>query len=206
MTTDLVFAETFIFLEPGTDPAVDRVVVDNAGSHTLLVWAPDGSAAARVAAELAAAGVRLIELYRGFDLASAAQVIEAVDGRAPVGVAGAFGAGTAPRGSLKRSVTIYEHPLANAATHRVVREHATGGWTAVIGAPDADLPQVAAELVDGGAELVEICGGTPLTTAARVREAVGDRVPVRLVSWPFESIEGAAAFKAAFDARMAERG
>ncbi|MEO3924008.1 DUF6506 family protein [Micromonosporaceae bacterium B7E4] len=206
MTADLGFAETFIFLEPGTDPAVDRVVLDNAGSRTLLVWTPDGPAAARVAAESAAGGVRLIELYRGFDLASAAQVIEAVDGRAPVGVAGAFGTGTAPRGPVKRSVAIYEHPLANAAADRVVQEHPSGGWTAVVGAPDADVPQVAAELVDSGAELVEICGGTPLTTAARVREAVGDRVPVRLVSWPFESVEGAAAFKAAFEARMAESG
>lgn len=203
MASDLGFSETFIFLEPDSDPDVDRAVVDNGGDRSLFVWAPDAAAAARVAAELADGGVRLIELYRGFDLASAARVIEAVGGRAPVGVAGAFDPVQASGGPIRRSATIYEHPEADPATNRVVREHRTGGWTTVVGAPDAAVVQVAVELVDGGAELIEICGGAPLTTAARVREAVGGRVPVTLVSWPFESIDGAAAYKAAFEASTA---
>ena len=59
---------------------------------------------------------------------------------------------------------------------------------------------MAVELVEQGAELVEICGGTSLTTAAEVAAALDNRVPVSLVSWPFEAIEGAAAYKAAFEA------
>ncbi|GIG93210.1 DUF6506 family protein [Plantactinospora endophytica] len=203
MTEDRNFDETFIFLEPGADPDADRVVVDNGGSRAVFVWAPDGPAAARVAAELADGGVRLIELYRGFDLTAAAQVIEAVGGRAPVGVAGHLGTGPATGTRISRSATIYERPEADPGTDRVLRKHATGGWTAVVGAPDEAVARVAVELVDSGAELVEICGGAPLTTAAQVRAAVDGRVPVTLVGWPFESIDGAAAFKAAFQAGTA---
>lgn len=54
-----------------------------------------------------------------------------------------------------------------------------------------------------GAESIEICGGTSLTTAAAVAEAVGMTVPVSLVSWPFESLEGVAAYKAAFEESVA---
>lgn len=171
------FDETFIFLRAEADPAADRVVIEHSGTRTLLVWVPDGPAAAKVAAELAGGGVRLIELYRGFDLTSAAQVIEAVAGRAPVGVAGFdFGGSPRPGTSVRRSATIYAHPEANPAVDRVVAEHGDG-WTTVVGASDADTERVAVELVDAGAELIEICGGTPLTTARHVRERIGGRVP-----------------------------
>ncbi|MEV6241372.1 DUF6506 family protein [Lentzea sp. NPDC051838] len=55
-----------------------------------------------------------------------------------------------------------------------------------------DLP-----LVDEGAELIEFCGGADLTTAAAVQRQLGGRVPV---SWPFESVHGASAFRAAYEA------
>ncbi len=201
------FDETFVFLEAGSDAVVDRVAVDHAGGRTLLVWAPSASAAAQVAAELAEGGVRLIELYRGFDLTSATRVIEAVGGRAPVGVAG-YGFGASPeRGqTISRSATIYANPEADPAVDRVVKEHRGGGRTTVVAAPDASsAAKVAVELVEDGAELVEICGGTPLTTAEHVRAALKGRVPVSLVSWPFESIDGVAAYKAAFEASVAYR-
>lgn len=194
--------EAFIFLEAGSDPSVDRVQVDDGKVASTFIWAPDAPAAARVAAELADGGIKLIELYRGFDLTSAAQVIEAVGGRAPVGVAGRLGAGTGSGGPTSRTATIYSHPEADPATDRVVKEHPSGGWTAVVGAPDEAAAQVAVELVDRGAELIEVCGGTPLTIAARVRDAIAGRVPVTLVSWPLESLQGAAAYNAEFEARM----
>jgi hypothetical protein len=59
------------------------------------------------------------------------------------------------------------------------------------------------ELVGDRTDVVEICGGTPLTTAARVLEAAGDSATVGLVSWPFESIDGVAASKAAYEASTA---
>ncbi|PRY01656.1 DUF6506 family protein [Allonocardiopsis opalescens] len=197
--------EMFIFLQNGADPVTDRVVHEHGGGRTLLVWAPDGAAAARVADEQVRAGVRLIELYRGFDLESAGEVIEAVDGRVPVGVAG-YGFGTAP-GSIGHSVTIYADAEADPAVQRVVREHADGTRTTVLGAPNpAAAAQAAAELVDAGADLVEICGGTPLTTARHVQRALGGRAAVSLVAFPFESIDGAAAFKAAFEAAQESTG
>ncbi|SFB21177.1 hypothetical protein SAMN05216266_106151 [Amycolatopsis marina] len=194
------FAEAFIFLQAGSDPVKDRVVHEHSGDRTLLVWVPDGQAAARVSAELAEAGVRLIELYRGFGLDAAAQVMTAVAGRAPVGVAG-FAFGSPPVPEPGHSVTIYAAPDADPAVDRVVRTHADGGSTTVVGAPDgAAAAAVAVELVGQGADLVEICGGTPLTAAGEVAAALDHRVPVSLVSWPFESIDGAAAYKAAFEA------
>lgn len=194
------YTETFIFLEAGSDPAIDRVAQDHGGGRTLLAWVPDGSAAAQVAVEQADAGVRLIELYRGFDLRSAAQVITAVGGRAPVGVAGyGFGSSSADR-PIRSSATIYADPEADPAVDRVVQVHRDGGRTTVVAAPDASTASDAAiELVDQGVDLIEICGGTPLTTAQQVEDAVGGRAAVSLVSWPFESIDGAAAYKASFE-------
>lgn len=200
MADEREYDEAFIFLAPGSDPSVDRVAVASAGTASVFVWAPDAAAAARTADELAEGGVRLIELYRGFDLASAGQVIDAVGGRSPVGVAGLVGPGRSVGLPIRRSATIYGRPDADPAGERVMREHGGGAWTVVVGAPDSAYADLAAELVDRGAELVEICGGTPLTTAARVSAAVGKRVPVTLVAWPFESIDGVAAYKAAFEA------
>ncbi|MGN9912599.1 DUF6506 family protein [Phytohabitans sp. LJ34] len=187
------YDEAFLFLHPAADPSADRVALEHSGGRTLLAWAPDVPAAARVAAELADQGVRLIELYRGFDLAGAAQVIEAVGGRAPVGLAGTG------RPGGRSWATIYTDDNADPEGVHVVQEHRDGSRTTVVGAPEATIPAVAAALVRSGVEVVEVCGGTPLTTAAQVAAAVGDAAPVGLVTWPFESIDGAVAFKAAFE-------
>lgn len=194
----------FLFLEPGTDPAVDRVVVEQPGARNAFVWVPDASSAASAAVELIGRGVRLLELYRGFDVATAAEVIRAVDGRAPVGVALRVGAAAAglPEQRPRHTATIYADEDADPAVARTARTHDGGGSTTVVGVPDADAPQIAESLVAAGAELIELCGATPLTTAARVAATVGDRVPVGLVTWSFESIDGVAAYKAAFAERI----
>ncbi len=191
--------DLFLFLEPGSDPETDRVVQDLGDAEALLVWVPDGAAAAKVASEAVADGARLMELYRGFDLASAAQVIEAVDGRAAVGVAG-YGVPAAR--PVRDSATVFVgHPSADPAKHRLVREHASGGRTTVVSVPDSPAAvRIARELADAGTRTIEICGGTSLTVARDVAAAVGDRVPVSLVAWPVDSIERAAAYKAEFEA------
>ncbi|MBN6039545.1 DUF6506 family protein [Amycolatopsis sp. 195334CR] len=193
--------ELFLFLEAGADPERDRVVQDFGGSESLLVWVLDGAAAARVAAEQVAAGVRLIELYRGFDLVTAGLVIEAVDGRAAVGVAG-FGFGGGPAEPVGDTATVFVgHPEADPAVHRVVREHGDGRRTTAVAVPDsAAAVAVARALTEQGTELIEVCGGASLTAARDVAVALAGRVPVSLVSWPVDSIERAAAFKAEFDA------
>jgi hypothetical protein len=189
--------ELFLFLEPGSDPAMDRTAIEHRSGTTLLVWVPDGETAAKTASELVDGGVELVELYRGFDLGSAAKVIEAVVPRAPVAPSGyGFGASPAAGTKIRRSATIYDNPEIE---QRVLQEH-DEGWTAVVGTSLERMTEVAKELVDQGAELIEICGGTPLTAAARVREAIGGKVPVSLVAWPVESLQGAAAFNSASEA------
>jgi ABC-type sugar transport system substrate-binding protein len=188
--------ELFLFLAPGE---TERHVVEHSGLKSLFAWVPDADTAARIAAEEATAGVRLIELYRGFDLETAAVVVAAVGGRAPVGVAG-HGSGTPHAQRIGHSVMIYHDPEANAAVDRFTRTHADGSRTTVVAVPDAPTTSdVALELSERGADLIEICGGTPLTTAAEARAATANRTPVTVVTWPFESLDGVHAYKSSFE-------
>lgn len=75
----------YIYGQPGADPVTDRFVIERGGQRTSLVPVADDSAAASVAVGLIDEGVELIELCGGFGLPEAARVIEAVDGRVPVG-------------------------------------------------------------------------------------------------------------------------
>ncbi|MGP3975870.1 DUF6506 family protein [Streptomyces sp. 8N114] len=182
----------FLFL--AEDAAVERIDRKGPGGPLAYVWVPDADAAARVAADQATAGLGLLELYRGFGLAEAGQVIEAVAGRAPVGFAGDLGGVRHPR-----SVTLFGDPDADPLTDTVTVEHPHGAATTVAPAPDDDAMVAAAvAAVDAGANIVEICGGTPAATAAKVHAAVDGRAGVTLVRWPFESITAAAAYAAAF--------
>jgi hypothetical protein len=79
----------FIYLGLGTeDPAVDRAAIDSGGLTTTIVAVPDKDAAVMVATELVDAGAQSIELCGAFGSPGAAQVIEAVGDRVPVGVVG----------------------------------------------------------------------------------------------------------------------
>jgi uncharacterized protein with GYD domain len=188
----MTYDEAFLFLEPGAEPSRRPI-----GEATLLAWSPDAAGAAAVAKELADQGVRLIELYRGFGLADAAAVIEAVDGRVAVGVS-SYGLQHSER--KRRTATIY----ANATPAEITETHGPDASTTVISAPDAETAVTTARrLVDDGVELIEICGGEPLTTAALIDQAVD--VPVALVTFPFESITGAAAYKAAYEEAAREQ-
>jgi 2-keto-3-deoxy-6-phosphogluconate aldolase len=76
----------FIFVEDGADPTVDRTVkTDKNGNRIAFVAVSEPSAAAKVAVDLVDDGIGLIELYGGFGPKWAAQVIEAIDKRVPVG-------------------------------------------------------------------------------------------------------------------------
>ncbi|MCV0397190.1 MAG: DUF6506 family protein [Rhizobiaceae bacterium] len=80
-------AEACIVLASGADPAADRFVRGAGAQHVTFVMA-DELAAAGVARQLADDGVGLIELYGGFSDEAALEIIEAVAGRAAVGVSG----------------------------------------------------------------------------------------------------------------------
>jgi predicted polyphosphate/ATP-dependent NAD kinase len=61
--------------------------------------------------------------------------------------------------------------------------------TTIVAVPDRDSAvDVAVELVEAGAQSIELCGGFGTATAARVIDAVGDRVPVGAVSYGSESV------------------
>lgn len=76
-----------IYIQPGSDPTVDRAVTESEQERAIFVAVPDASAAPAVAAQLVDAdGVQLLELYGGFEADDAAQVIEAIDTRAAVGI------------------------------------------------------------------------------------------------------------------------
>ncbi|HEV7233809.1 MAG TPA: DUF6506 family protein [Sphingorhabdus sp.] len=61
---------------------------------------------------------------------------------------------------------------------------------------------VAAEMVDQGVELVELCGGFGLEAGAIVARAVDGRAAVGAVSFGIDSITQAAAYKAKFEAEV----
>ena len=82
---ETVSSWAYIDGQPGVDPVADRFVIERGGQRTALVPVPDESAVASVALGLIHEGVELIELCGGFGLAEAARVVEAVDGRVPVG-------------------------------------------------------------------------------------------------------------------------
>jgi hypothetical protein len=75
----------FIFVAPGSRPEGDRTVIERPGLTSTIVTVPEQEAAPEVARQLVAEGAQLIELCGIFGPTWAAKVVEAVDGRVPVG-------------------------------------------------------------------------------------------------------------------------
>lgn len=167
------------------------------GIETVSVWVRDAASAAAVAAAEAASGVDIVELYRGFDLGAAAEVLAAVRGKTPVGFA------MCRQGALRvdriiKSATIFK---AGPGEHELVaRSHGSGSGTTILaGSGDASITVALAQrFADEGADLIEICGGETLATVAAVVDASGGRVPVSYVLYPYDALESAAAHKASF--------
>ncbi|RZJ82229.1 MAG: hypothetical protein EOO47_01345 [Flavobacterium sp.] len=79
--------EAFIILESGSNPVRDRFEKAFDPQYTAFIPVPDEATAVEVAIELVeATGYGLIELYGGFTTIGAAKVIEAVNGKIPIGV------------------------------------------------------------------------------------------------------------------------
>ena len=92
---------------------------------------------------------------------------------------------------------VYEHPGTDAVADRFVIDR-NGQRTLLVPVADAaHAPAVAVDLVAEGVQLIELCGGFPLAAAARVAEAVGERVPVGHVTFAVDSVPGAAAYGSA---------
>ncbi len=76
----------FIFVAPDTDPSKHRTVIDTPAVELIVVGVKNYDEACRVAKELVEEGVKAIELCGGFGHIGVAKVVEAVDGKAAVGV------------------------------------------------------------------------------------------------------------------------
>lgn len=82
-------------------------------------------------------------------------------------------------------------------TDRLVLDR-NGTRTTLVAVPEpAMAPRLAAELVDAGAELIELCGAFGPVWAGKVIEATGKRVPVGAVAFGAESLVSLAALVAA---------
>jgi Family of unknown function (DUF6506) len=79
------------------------------------------------------------------------------------------------------------------AVDRAVIERGGLTTTIVAVAERDDAARVALELVDGGAQSIELCGAFGTEATAHVIAAVGDRVPVGAVRYGVESIPALAA-------------
>ena len=76
----------FIYLGTGSeDPAIQRAVIDQGGLTTTIVAVPATEAAVDAAVELVDAGAQNIELCGAFGPVWTARVIEATEGRVPIG-------------------------------------------------------------------------------------------------------------------------
>ena len=75
----------FIFLAPETDPAQHRSWVKTPAVEVLAVAAKNYEDAAKLAAELAEEGIQAIELCGGFGNIGTAKIVDAVQGKIPVG-------------------------------------------------------------------------------------------------------------------------
>jgi len=96
---------------------------------------------------------------------------------------------------------IYEHPDTDPFADRVIIDRGPQR-TYLVPVPRAeDAPAVATALVEEGISLIELCGGFPLTAAARVRDVVKGTVPVGHVTFAVDSVRGAADYGDQFEAR-----
>ena len=100
------------------------------------------------------------------------------------------------RVSMNKWATIILWEGSDPQNDRIIRESKSESLVIVF-VPDAEVgAQVAADLVESGTELIELCGGFGLEAGAR---AVNGRAAVGAVSFGIDSITQAAAYKAKFD-------
>ena len=88
---------------------------------------------------------------------------------------------------------IFLGPGTDPITDRVVIERSGFRTTIIPVSEPSAAVEVAVELADDGAQLIELCGAFGPVIAARVIEATGGRVPVGSVGFGSESVAGLAA-------------
>jgi hypothetical protein len=82
----LALKAAFIFLAPEADPAAHQAQVVTPGVELTVVGVPDYARAEQVARTLVDEGIAAIELCGGFGHEGTARIVQAVQGKAAVGV------------------------------------------------------------------------------------------------------------------------
>ncbi|GAA2688413.1 DUF6506 family protein [Streptomyces aculeolatus] len=195
-----------VFPQPDADPKGTRTVFEAGGRRLTLLAVPDEAEAAPVIAELVAEGAGLVELCGGFGPVGAAKVIAEVGDRVPVG---AIGYGSESLAAISRyhltflagqdqsELFLLLLPGADPARDRLVAERAGGFSFRAVAVPDLAAAEREAREVRGTkVGLIEIFGGFGADAAARIHEA-GGGIPVGSVTYGIESMDAAAAFRAA---------
>jgi len=195
-----------VFPQPDADPRGTRTVFEAGGRRLTLLAVPDEAEAAPVIAELVAEGAGLVELCGGFGPVGAAKVIAEVGDRVPVG---AIGYGSESLAAISRyhltflagqdqsELFLLLLPGADPARDRLVAERAGGFSFRAVAVPDLAAAEREAREVRGTkVGLIEIFGGFGADAAARIHEA-GGGIPVGSVTYGIESMDAAAAFRAA---------
>lgn len=176
---------------PGTDPDRDRHFFTHGDRLTLLILVPDAGRVVGVARELADAGFSRIELCGGLGATWQAKVIDAVGDRARVGAvlygfeslvqAADFKTRFADGESLGTLFLILQ-PGSDPDRDRVETPGRAPLLTVAV--PDADTAaRVARQSVERGTRLIELYGDFAPASAARVIDAVEERVPVGVVGY-----------------------
>lgn len=191
------FNEAFLFLARGGDLA-ERGVRENELARTVYIPAPDTDTAAVTAAELLPDGLDLIELY-GLGPPAAAKVLAATRGEVPVGLVG-----LEDHEVVRHRAVITPAPGADPAIDRYVHQ-GLGSQVTIVSVPDpAAVPATAGALVTEGVDRIDLCGGLGPVPAAAAIEAVGDRVPVGVVMFGFESLAAVADYRVRFERALAD--
>lgn len=86
MSTNPALKAAFVFIAPEGDPVQHRSWVKTPMVELLAIAVKDYAEAAKVSKDLVAEGIKAIELCGGFGNIGTAKVVEAVEGRIPVGV------------------------------------------------------------------------------------------------------------------------
>lgn len=192
------YDRALIFEAPDADPQRDRVVRQSPAGRTTIVAVSDSAEVVAIAAELADAGARLVELCGGVSpvwrsrakraLGARARVSSATFGIESLGAAARFNQAFNEGKETKQAFILLE-PGANPDADRFVMTPDTIP-TPVIPVPDEDAAaRVAASLADEDVLLIELFGGFTTGGIERVIAAVDGRSAVGAGSFAVDEVE-----------------
>ncbi|WBB63103.1 DUF6506 family protein [Streptomyces sp. WMMC500] len=192
-----------VFPQPDAAPEGTRTVFEAGGRRVTLLAVPDEAEAAPAIAALVTEGAGLVELCGGFGPVGAAKVIAEVGDRVPVG---AIGYGSESLAAISRfhltflagqdqsELFLILLPGADPRRDRLVVEREGGFGFRAVAVPDLAAAERVAREADVG--LIEVFGGFGADAAARIHDVAGG-TPVGSVTYGIESMDAAAAFRAA---------